>query len=57
MLLYASIPAICVVIMGNTGVTGLMTLGKVGGVSRPWVLGTSIYEEIALESERRCGIN
>jgi len=56
-LLYVFIPATCIVIMGNIGVTGLMTLGKVGGVNRPWVLGTSIYEGVALESERRCGIN
>ena len=39
MLLYVFIPAISIVIMGNIGVTGLIILGKVGGVNRPWVLG------------------
>ena len=41
-LLHVFIPAICVVIMGNIGVTGLIAFRKGGGVNRPWVLGTSI---------------
>ena len=31
LLLYVFIPAMCVVIMGNIGVTGLIALGKRGG--------------------------
>ena len=31
-MLYVFIPAICVIIMGNIGVTGLIALGKRGGV-------------------------
>jgi len=56
-LLYVFMPAICVVIMGNIGVTGLIALRKGGGVNLPWVLGTSIYKGVTLESERRYGIN
>ena len=51
-LLYVFIPVICVVIMGNIGVTGLIALGKRGGVNRPWVLGTSIYEGVILERRK-----